>query len=280
MLLSDFIRQSRESLSDLYPPEESSSIVSRLCEERLGVKSYTHIIEPLTEVPGKMYSGLADDLRRLSEGEPLQYVLGYTEFRGHRFNVNPSVLIPRPETERLVEMAGQFIAGRKVDVLDLCTGSGCIAWSVAIENAGASVMAVDISEEALQTATSQSLEEGRSPEFVRMDILDVPEQFKEVDLILSNPPYIRDSEKALMRSNVLDYEPHIALFIPDSDPLLFYRAIAVWAERFLKAGGMGIVEINDALPDETAGIFLGKGFRNVTAVRDFYGKARFVSFYK
>lgn len=280
MLLSDFIRQSRESLSDLYPPEESSSIVSRLCEERLGVKSYTHIIEPLTEVPGKMYSGLADDLRRLSEGEPLQYVLGYTEFRGHRFNVNPSVLIPRPETEQLVEMAGQFIAGRKVDVLDLCTGSGCIAWSVAIENAGASVMAVDISEEALQTATSQSLEEGRSPEFVRMDILDVPEQFKEVDLILSNPPYIRDSEKALMRSNVLDYEPHIALFVPDSDPLLFYRAVSVWAERFLKTGGMGIVEINEALPDATAGIFLEKGFRNVTLIRDFYDRMRFVSFNK
>lgn len=280
MLLSDFIRQSRESLSDLYPPEESSSIVSRLCEERLGVKSYTHIIEPLTEVPGEMYSGLADDLRRLSEGEPLQYVLGYTEFRGHRFNVNPSVLIPRPETERLVEMAGQFIAGRKVDVLDLCTGSGCIAWSVAIENAGASVMAVDISEEALQTATSQSLEEGRSPEFVRMDILDVPEQFKEVDLILSNPPYIRDSEKALMRSNVLDYEPHIALFVPDSDPLLFYRAVSVWAERFLKTGGMGIVEINEALPDATAGIFLEKGFRNVTLIRDFYDRMRFVSFNK
>ena len=280
MLLSDFIRQSRESLSDLYPPEESSSIVSRLCEERLGVKSYTHIIEPLTEVPGKMYSGLADDLRRLSEGEPLQYVLGYTEFRGHRFNVNPSVLIPRPETERLVEMAGQFIAGRKVDVLDLCTGSGCIAWSVAIENAGASVMAVDISEEALQTATSQSLEEGRSPEFVRMDILDVPEQFKEVDLILSNPPYIRDSEKALMRSNVLDYEPHIALFVPDSDPLLFYRAVSVWAERFLKTGGMGIVEINEALPDATAGIFLEKGFRNVTLIRDYYDRMRFVSFNK
>lgn len=280
MLLSDFIRQSRESLSDLYPPEESSSIVSRLCEERLGVKSYTHIIEPLTEVPGEMYSGLADDLRRLSEGEPLQYVLGYTEFRGHRFNVNPSVLIPRPETERLVEMAGQFIAGRKVDVLDLCTGSGCIAWSVAIENAGASVMAVDISEEALQTATSQSLEEGRSPEFIRMDILDVPEQFKEVDLILSNPPYIRDSEKTLMRSNVLDYEPHIALFVPDSDPLLFYRAVSVWAERFLKTGGMGIVEINEALPDATAGIFLEKGFRNVTLIRDFYDRMRFVSFNK
>lgn len=280
MLLSDFIRQSREALSAIYPPEEASSIVAVLCEERLGVKSYTHIVEPLTEVPGSAYPGLTEDMRRLSEGEPLQYVLGYTEFRGRRFNVNPSVLIPRPETEQLVEMAGQFIAGRKVDVVDLCTGSGCIAWSVALENTGTSVTAVDISDDALETAATQPFQGSKSPEFVRMDILDVPEKFKKVDLILSNPPYIRDSEKALMRSNVLDFEPSIALFVPDSDPLLFYRAIAVWAERFLKAGGMGIVEINDALPDETAGIFLGKGFRNVTTIRDFYGKARFVSFYK
>lgn len=280
MLLSDFIRQSRETLSALYSPEESSAIVSRLCEERLGVKSYTHIVEPLAEVPGSAYPGLTEDMRRLSEGEPLQYVLGYTEFRGRRFNVNPSVLIPRPETEQLVEMAGQFIAGRKVDVLDLCTGSGCIAWSVALENWSASVTAVDISEDALETAASQFFKDDGTPEFIRMDILDVPERFKEVDLILSNPPYIRDSEKALMRSNVLDFEPSIALFVPDSDPLLFYRAVAVWAERFLKAGGMGIVEINETLPDETAGVFLEKGFRNVTTIRDFYGKARFVSFYK
>lgn len=280
MFLSDFIRQSREVLSAIYPPEEASSIVAGLCEERLGVKSYTHIVEPLTEVPGTVYPGLAGDIRRLSVGEPLQYVLGYAEFRGRRFNVNPTVLVPRPETEQIVEMAGQFIAGRKVDVLDLCTGSGCIAWSVALENTEVSVTAVDISEEALETAASQPFRGGKSPRFVRMDILDVPEKFKKVDLILSNPPYIRDSEKVLMRSNVLDYEPHIALFVPNSDPLLFYRAIAVWAERFLRQGGMGIVEINEALSDETAGIFLEKGFREVRSVRDFYSKARFISFRK
>ena len=280
MLLSDFIRRRAAELTPLYPVEEARSIVYLLCEERLGTRSYTHIVDPGYAVPEHRQAELDASLARLSRGEPVQYVLGYTTFCDHRFQVNPSVLIPRPETEELVREAvvRALRLDRPARVLDLCTGSGCIAWSVLLDVPDAEVVAVDVSAEALDLARSQF--PGRTPLFLQADVLDTEQDFPhgDFDLILANPPYICESEKALMRPNVLDFEPELALFVPDGDPMLFYRAIARWAQRFLRPDGTGIVEINEGLAPQTEEVFRAAGFCHVHPLEDFSGKPRFVLF--
>lgn len=255
-------------------------MVSILCSEKLGVQSYTHIVEPSREVPPEQLPSLQAAVRRLAGGEPLQYVLGCTEFLSRRFHVNQDVLIPRPETEELVRAAITEAASRPagVRVLDLCTGSGCIAWSIALEVPGAQVLAVDISEKALALASGQFPATPR----VRFETADVlsREDFGPTDILVSNPPYVKESEKALMRANVLDWEPALALFVPDSDPLLFYRAIARIARRSLSPDGWGMVEINEALGETTAEVFRREGLRGVAVHKDFCDKNRFVSFRK
>lgn len=284
MLLADFIRKSSAALERLYPSPEARGLVSLLCRERLGVTSYTHIVEPQFEIPAASLPVLAYDMERLSEGEPIQYVLGYAEFFGRKFKVNPAVLIPRPETELLVEEAVRMLhaAGPKPRVLDLCTGSGCIAWSVAFGAPGAEVTAVDISPEALGLAETQFSvlpAEVTAPVFVRSDVLaDCPEIDGTFDLLVSNPPYVMEKEKSLMRRNVLDYEPGLALFVPDDDPLLFYKAMATAATRLLAPTGVGIVEINEALGPETEEIFRSAGYSETEIIRDFFAKDRFVKF--
>lgn len=278
MLLSDFIRQSTKRLEEIYPSQEARGMVLYLCEERLGVRNYTHIVEPLWTIPQAELPALLEDVDRLAEAEPLQYVLGFAEFCGRRFSVCESVLIPRPETELLVAEALSEMQRRDhaCRVLDLCTGSGCIAWSLALEQASAEVVAVDISDSALKVAASQFNEKG--PRFIKADVLDTEKDLGEgkFDIIVSNPPYIKESEKSAMRRNVLDYEPELALFVPDDDPLIFYEAISRWAGKYLKPDGCAIVEINETLGDETAEIFRKAGFENTEIVRDFFSKERFV----
>lgn len=288
MLLREFIESGAAALSGLYPAPEARNIVLMLCSHSIGTKSYTHIVEPGYVIDEQALPGLQEALGRLRAGEPIQYVTGETEFCGLRFNVSPAVLIPRPETEMLVQQAleelKRFPAPARV--LDLCTGSGCIAWSVALGAPGCRVRALDISDAALEVAATQPLEvevESRgalAPEFARADVLDLAQACGEYDLILSNPPYIMDSEKAAMRPNVLEHEPSLALFVPDDDPLLFYRAVAGWSLRCLAPGGVGMVEINEALGPQTAAIYADAGFEDVRVLRDFYEKDRFVTFMK
>ena len=320
MLLADFIREGVRRLETLYPSPEARGMVLMLCEEKLGTKSYTHVVEPQTAVPAEREAELLDDLQRLCGGEPIQYVLGFAEFCEHRFAVGPGVLVPRPETGLLVAAGVGALREMDLDraprVLDLCTGSGCIAWSVALEITDAQVVGVDLSETALQYAVNQFPAAGGGkaerklvfrqtcpknnfrppvwktsaagsddsdaefPVFVQADVLDTEQDFPygPFDLIVSNPPYVRESERALMRPNVLDYEPALALFVPDDDPLRFYRAIARWAQRFLRPGGVGLVEINESLGEETAAVFRDAGFKNVRIHRDFFRKDRFIRF--
>ncbi len=284
MLLAEFIRESVPALEKLYPSPEARGLVLMLCEERLGVRSYTHIVEPLFEIPEPELPGLKADMSRLAAGEPIQYVLGYTEFCGRKFKVAPSVLIPRPETGQLVDEALKLLAatGRPAKVLDLCTGSGCIAWSVALGAPGVSVTAADISEPALALAPSQFKDVpsgANAPEFVCSDLLGgCREICGRFDLLLSNPPYVMEKEKAAMRRNVLDHEPGIALFVPDDDPLLFYRALSSVSLRLLDSSGTGIVEINEALGPETAAVFETAGYKKTEILRDIFGKDRFVRF--
>ena len=281
MLLTQFISESTEALSQIYPLAEARGIILMLCQETLGVRSYTHIIEPQTAIPDDKLPELIQLRERLLASEPIQYVLGFCEFCGRRFAVGPGVLIPRPETEELVSAAvGHLLSlSQPVRVLDLCTGSGCIAWSIAQELPSSAVVGVDISPEALSIARSQFKIEN-SPEFISADVLktdNIP-MWEKFDVIVSNPPYIMDQEKSQMRSNVLDYEPSLALFVPDDDPLLFYRAIASWSVKLLKDSGVGFVEINEHLAEETALVFQQAGFEDTYIINDVFSKNRIVRF--
>ncbi len=294
MLLSDFIRESAAALTSVYPEPEARSMVMVLCEDRLGVMPYTHIIEPVTEIPEDMLPLLREDMDRMLAAEPLQYVLGYSDFCGRNFNVDSRALIPRAETELLAQTAEGLVSEtadyRKLNVLDLCTGCGCIAWTLALDLPGARVVATDLSEDALALAASQPFSVRRpaaAPLFVKADVLDVDATVAafragnpsaECGLLTGNPPYVMVSEKAKMRSNVLDYEPHMALFAPEGDPLAFHRAIAQIAVRVLARGGQGIVEINSALPEETAAVFTAAGLSEVEIMQDFFDRPRFITF--
>jgi len=282
VLLSEFIRRGSSELEKLYPWPEARGMILILCEDLLGVRRHTHILDPGFQIPQEKTELMKDGLRRLLEGEPVQYVTGKAQFCGRIFNVNPSVLIPRPETEYIVEFALEACRekGGKARVLDLCTGSGCIAWSVALGNPDAEIVATDISGQALETAGNQFPTPG--PKFILSDVLDTDQDWEEgmFDVLTSNPPYIMEKQKADMRANVLQHEPSLALFVPDSDPLVFYRAIASLAARLLKEGGKGIVEINDELGAESRDLFAGAGFRNCSIIKDFCGRDRFISFCK
>lgn len=433
MLLSEFIASALAGLESLYPRAEARSMVSILVCERLGVQSWTHIANPSFEVPEQSLAQLEADLQKLLASEPLQYVLGYAEFYGRRFRVTKDVLIPRPETELLVDTVLQKLksasrgcdgdcggascggdrdgacggdcggasrtcervsdrassracervgdCGGALKILDLCTGSGCIAWTLALEYpqstchacsrepvaacepvgtsmpgrasepvsasvsgrasgpVGVQLTAIDISPSALAIARSQfsgelsrgasgssqgdfgvsqgagavsqgvargasgssenafavargasgnSMVSGREVTFIEADVLDLSEEglsgthsklpLGQFDVIVSNPPYVMEQEKALMRPNVLDHEPALALFVPDDDPLIFYRAIAHHASRLLSAHGWGIVEINSLLAEPTAECFRQAGLQDVTILPDLSGKPRFVSF--
>lgn len=264
-------------------------MVFALFEHLLGTKRHTHIVEPSYEVSAESVKLVEAALERLAAGEPLQYVIGSACFYGRDFKVSSSVLIPRPETEILCRTAIESLCPEKdVRVLDMCTGSGCIAWTMALECPGAEVVAVDISDDALAVASSQDFSEEMqrtgacAPTFLKADVLaDVPsgEAFSRgFDMILSNPPYVMNKEKALMRTNVLEHEPHLALFVSDDDPLIFYRAVARWASALLSPGGIGLVEINEALGPETARVYLDAGFTSAEVLQDLSGRDRFVSF--
>lgn len=300
MLLKDFLNEGVTRLEPLYPTKEARSIVLMLCESRIGTKSYTHIVEPEYQIKDKALDGLNSDMDRLASGEPVQYVIGFADFCGLRFKVTPDVLIPRPETELLCREAIKIgsrmqrmrkaygKSARPVRVLDLCTGSGCIAWTVALNIPGAEVTGVDISEKAIEVAKGQDFaikqkeDEVTPPKFVTADILSEPQSFAEgeYDLILSNPPYIMESQKSQMRANVLNFEPSTALFVNDENPLEFYRSIAKISKERLSSEGKGMTEINELLGPETSKVFGEAGFSKTEVVKDFYDKNRFVFYSK
>ena len=287
MQLKELIKKGVETISTLYPEAEAKEMVYAFLEHHIGTKRHTHIVEPGYEVSEEDASAAAGAFERMAKGEPMQYVIGKADFYGRQFRVTPDVLIPRPETELLCRrVLDRRTAGLKnPKVLDLCTGSGCIAWTLALEMPGAEVTAVDISDGALEVASFQDFAEEISrigaiaPTFVKADVLAGPSALKhKFDVVVSNPPYVMDKEKQLMRTNVLDHEPHLALFVPDDDPLKFYKAIARHSARLLSADGMGIVEINEALGPETAALFTAAGFADVRIENDLNDRPRFVIF--
>lgn len=266
-----------------YEDGEARAIARILIEELFGL-SYTDIVCGATDqLSADDTLRLDTAVRRIEQGEPLQHVLGYADFCGNRFGVNASVLIPRPETEwlvdegeRLMNSASNAAPSAPKRILDIGTGSGCIAISLKLRLGEAYVEAWDISEEALHTAESNAKALKAEVTFCKRDALRAEESVAPWDLIVSNPPYICDSERANMDDNVLLHEPHTALFVPDDDPLRFYRAIARYALRSLSNGGNLLFECNTRYAEATGEMMREMGFEDVTVNDDCFGLPRFV----
>ena len=280
MLLRELISKGTETISQAFPEREAREMVLMFLQHSIGTSRHTHILEPLYEVSEEASAEALGAFGRMASGEPIQYIIGKAYFYDREFKVTPDVLIPRPETELLVREAVNWArrSGRRsLRILDLCTGGGCIAWSMALELPGSEVTAVDISDGALAVAAGQKFECDNAPKFIKADVLAGPvEGLGAFDMILSNPPYVMDSEKALMRRNVLDHEPWLALFVSDDDPLIFYRAVAAWAKQLLKSDGLCLVEINESLGRQTAKVFEDTGFRDVEVLQDLNSRDRFI----
>jgi release factor glutamine methyltransferase len=269
-----------KELAAIYPAEESKGMTFWLLESRLGLSKVQILSDkPLTVEQQKELATLQDDVQRLAQHEPIQYVLGETWFGGLRFKVSPSVLIPRPETEELISMIIEDYRGsRGLRVLDIGTGSGCIALGLAAGLDQAEVWAMDISEAALEMAKGNAVLNGLQVYFILADVLKLePKDLGgKFSIIVSNPPYVKMAEKELMRENVLAHEPHLALFVDDNKPLLFYDAIAELALHKLLPGGSLYFEINEAYGEATAAMLEAKGFTEVKVAKDMFGKDRMV----
>lgn len=241
----------RQSLQSLYDTREINNITDCVLEHLLHTDRTHLLMERSSILSESVHQQVRAIAMRLHSGEPLQYILGTTSFYGMDLHVSPAVLIPRPETEELVEWILSENDMRPRRVLDMGTGSGCIALALAQNRPLWSVEAIDISNEALDLARKNADENGIKVDFRQQDILQIPSQQEIYDIIVSNPPYITPSEKKQMHCNVLDFEPHLALFVPGDDPLLFYRAISRFASTALKPGGQLYFEINRQFGQET-----------------------------
>ena len=263
-----------------YDDGEARAIARILIEELFGL-SYADIVCGATEqLSADDTLRLDTAVRRIEQGEPLQHVLGYADFCGNRFCVNSSVLIPRPETEWLVDEGAKLMSTTATSspkrILDIGTGSGCIAISLKLRLGDAYVEAWDISEEALRTAQDNADALKAEVVFRKRDALRADNTAAPWDLIVSNPPYICDSERSAMDDNVLLHEPHTALFVPDDDPLRFYRAIARYALLTLNIGGSLLFECNTRYAEATGAMLRDMGFEEVTVSDDCFGLPRFV----
>ncbi|MBR5655827.1 MAG: peptide chain release factor N(5)-glutamine methyltransferase [Prevotella sp.] len=279
-----------QRLLSLYDEREAKAIVRLVLEERFGLTLAEMLLGDI-EIKDNRYKIGEEELEslmhRLEQGEPVQYVLGEAWFYGHRFHVEPGVLIPRPETELLVEWALQRdiqiidkeikeAPRRGMNVLDIGTGSGCIAISLALGLPSASVTAWDVSDAALRIAQGNAEQLGANVSFVKQDALAAPDDVALWDVIVSNPPYVCASEAAQMEPHVLEHEPHEALFVPDNDALLFYRTIARYAHQALKPGGLLYFEINPLYADELSSMLKSQGFVEIELRNDQFGKCRMV----
>ena len=270
-------RQIVRDLSQVYPDGEARALARWLCEECFHLTQSDLLLDKDNHLSADDLAKSQEIVQRLLRHEPIQYILGHTNFCGHNFMIAPGALIPRPETEQLVSLILSELPS-VTSILDVGTGSGCIALSLALALPEVEVTGWDVSPEALNIACSNGK---RYPEarvhFEQADILEPPADDQMLDVIVSNPPYVCQSEAAMMERNVLDYEPRQALFVPDSDPLLFYRAISCYAKTHLRDGGQLWFEINQAFGAETAHLIEENGFSNVRVIRDDFGHDRFVN---
>lgn len=270
------------ALAQTSEESERSAIVRAICCDILGISTTAYYLKESVVLTAEQESLTDSIIMRLEQGEPLQYIEGKAPFCGMDFIVNPNVLIPRPETAELVDWIISDNTTQQPHILDLGTGSGCIAISLSKQMPQATVEACDISEGALEVAKANNRENGTSVTFFHHDILDLTTPLPHsYDILVSNPPYIMQSEATDMELHVTEWEPHTALFVPDNDALRFYRAIAeIGQTEALKVGGHIYVEINQALGKETAELFESYGYKEVTLRKDIFGNDRMIKCYK
>jgi release factor glutamine methyltransferase len=277
MTIQDFRDTFISTLSDTYPPEEVHAMLYRALEHYLGLSRVEVALSRKQNLKDSQRLLLEETLERLQKQEPIQYILGKTEFYDLEFHLNSDTLIPRPETEELVRWIVED--GKKLSsptILDIGTGSGCIAIALAKNLPTANVQALDFSKHALDMATSNAKRNQVEVDFYQQDIL-IAEGLKEkYDIIVSNPPYVREQEKAEIETNVLDFEPHAALFVSDQDPLVFYLKIAALALENLLPKGILYLEINQYLGKETVALLKNTGFKSVELRQDMFGKDRMI----
>lgn len=287
-------------LTVIYNEREAQAIVRTVLDALFGMSLTDICLGKVTQLSADDTTRLEKIMQRLEKSEPVQYVLGFGWFAGRLFDVAPGVLIPRPETEDLVKWTCDEAKEKEKEdnskeergkeekevpkkeevphpsILDIGTGSGCIAITVALALPQARVTAWDISTDALAIAAGNAHKLGASVRFEHQDALSAPDDEERWDVIVSNPPYICDKERADMSDNVLSYEPELALFVPDNDPLLFYRAIARYASKALKPGGRLLFETNTAYAHEVAQVMADEGFTAIEVRNDCFGKPRMV----
>ncbi len=263
------------ALDRRYDSSELESVKKALCTEYLGISALSYYTKETLPPDTDRDRRLDEALSRLAAGEPLQYILGHTPFCGLDFKVDSRVLIPRPETAELVEWVAHDSA-KAGSLLDIGTGSGCIAVTLAHKLPGCRVQAWDISEGALEVAAGNSRLNATDVEFRKVDVLAAGDAECRFDVIVSNPPYVMESEKAQMEDTVLEHEPHTALFVQDNDALVFYRAIARLGRRILNSCGSLYFEINPLKADDMKKMLSDAGYHNVELRSDIYGKLRMI----
>jgi release factor glutamine methyltransferase len=280
--IKDAFTNFKQGLSNIYDPQETEAITLMVLTEVLNASKATIKAFPERELTLTQQEEANAILSQLITGKPLQYALGYAEFYGLKFMVTPATLIPRPETEELVEWVLTSVAdgearGSGLNLLDIGTGSGCIAISLKKNLPAAKISAIDISPDALQTAKENAKLNEVEVSFMEADILaGHTTHTTHYSIIISNPPYVTLEDKKRMHTNVTDFEPHTALFVPEDDPLIFYKAIADFTLDNLTENGLLFFEINESLGKETVELLESKGFKNVELRQDMSGRDRMV----
>ena len=283
-----------KSLKHLYPTSEIDSFFFLILEEYMGLKRIDIVLKSDFLIDKKSLNLMQIATKQLEQEIPIQYIIGKTEFFGLPFHVNKEVLIPRPETEELVEQVlkkvsliktcntskNETIKEKQLKVLDIGTGSGCIAISLKKQLPSSEVSALDVSNKALRVAKKNALLNNVDISFVHQDILKTNDLDKLYDVIISNPPYVRELEKKEIKNNVINNEPHLALFVDNKNPLLFYNKIAELAKKFLIKNGQLHFEINQYLGKETIKLLAEKGFKNIQLKKDIFGNDRIITAFK
>lgn len=275
MIVEDYRTYFKNQLAGLHPPEEVDAITSIAFQYALGMSRVEISLSRKQELSPVHKDVLGKMLERLLQAEPVEYITGTAAFYGLEFQVTTATLIPRPETEELIEWILTEIT-EKATILDIGTGTGCIAITLAKKLPQAKVSAIDISRGAIEIAKTNAANNTVSVAFFEKNILETDSLEHTYDVIVSNPPYVRELEKAEINDNVLNHEPHTALFVADNNPLLFYRKITELALSHLNPGGQLFFEINEYLGAETVVLVRDLGFSNVMLKKDVFGKDRMI----
>lgn len=294
MTIKQYRAHFNKSIKHLYPTSEIDSFFFLILEEYIGFKRIDIVLKSDFYINQESLNLMQVATKQLEQEIPIQYIIGKTEFFGLPFNINKEVLIPRPETEELVEQVIKEVSliktyntasneatnEKQITILDIGTGSGCIAISLKKQLPGSKISAIDVSDKALRVAKKNAALNKVNINFIHLDILKTNNLDKLYDVIVSNPPYVRELEKKEMKNNVLNNEPHLALFVDNKNPLLFYNKIAELANKFLTKNGQLHLEINQYLGKETIKLLAEKGFKNIQLKKDIFGNDRIITAFK